>query len=74
MGSTSGGADVNARYVSDLTPLHYAAEGNNEGVVRLLLDRGADIHAKSLGGVVPLHEAALGNDAAVVALLLVWCN
>ena len=65
------GADVNAKYISDLTPLHYAAKGNKGPVIALLLDHGADIHAESVGGFTPLHLAAINNEEpAVVALLL----
>ena len=64
------GADINARYISDLTPLHYAARENKGPVIALLLDRGADIHGKAVGGGTPLHYAALGNEESAIALLL----
>jgi ankyrin repeat protein len=36
-------------------PLHYAASGALEGILRLLLKRGADINAKGRAGMTPLH-------------------
>jgi ankyrin repeat protein len=39
-------ADVNVWDNSGETVLHSAAEGGNEAVVRLLVDKGADVKAK----------------------------
>jgi ankyrin repeat protein len=52
------------------TPLHYAASGEDEGIVAWLLDRGADIEATSTTGNTPLMMAAqYGASASVDALL-----
>ena len=53
------------------TPLHYAAEFNEDPLlVSLLLDRGADIGARGFRDETPLHRAAGDNGAPVVSLLL----
>jgi ankyrin repeat protein len=56
------GADVNARYFGDITPLHRSASFSPE-VVELLVEKGAKIEAGDLSGKTPLHMAAFsGND------------
>ena len=66
------GAEVNARNESGYTPLHGAAQQNeNPAVLALLLDRGAEINARNVGGETPLHRAAaLNRNPAVSAVLL----
>ena len=66
------GADIEASYNRNSTPLHAAAAKNPEpAVAALLLDHGADIEAEAFFGVTPLHVAAESNaNPAVVALLL----
>ena len=58
------GADVAAKTVDGHTPLHRAAEYNeNPAIVQALLASGADLKAKVTGGNehTPLHEAAASN-------------
>ena len=66
------GADIHARGVGGITPLHLAAVlSKTPAVVELLLDRGANIGARDIGGQTPLHNAALFRKTpAVVELLL----
>lgn len=60
-------ADVNK---TGWTPLHYAAAGGHESVVRLLLDHYAYVDAESPNQTTPLMMAAMYGNAASVALLL----
>jgi len=60
-------ADVNK---TGWTPLHYAATGGHESVIRLLLDHYAYVDAESPNQTTPLMMAAMYGNAASVALLL----
>ncbi|MYJ94635.1 MAG: hypothetical protein F4053_03295 [Proteobacteria bacterium] len=66
------GADPNARGRIDMTPLHEAAEYNeNSAVIQALLDAGADPNARDMQDLSPLDRAASWNDnPAVLAALL----
>ena len=71
----SAGADPNARGEDRRTPLHYAAELNeNPAVINALLAAGADIHHRTPYGVYsekPLYGAARHNEnPAVIEALL----
>ena len=51
--------------------MHFAAEGGNIEVLRLLLTEfGADAHAKDNRGWTPLHSAVHNGDPRSVELLL----
>jgi len=50
--------------------LHLAAQGGDEGMVRLLLDYGAGVNCQDSRGRSPLHFAVEGGHEAVVRLLL----
>lgn len=64
------GADVNARDVSGMTPLHQAAANNSNDTLALLLEDGADVNARENFGATPLHFAALANATTTAAVLL----
>ena len=60
-------ADVNK---PGWAPLHYAAAGGHDAVVRLLLDHFAYVDAESPNQTTPLMMAAMYGTASGVALLL----
>ena len=66
------GTEANARDRRDITPLHYAAQLNdNPAVITALLEAGAEVDARDLGGWTPLDYAARGsNNPAVITALL----
>jgi len=66
------GADVHARVVPDLTPLHIAAvASDNPAVVEVLVEAGADPNARGVDGLTPLHVAAGGNtNPAIIAAVV----
>lgn len=49
------GADVNARGIRGLTPLHYSAHHGHFNVVELLVEEGADVNAKTKQGQTPYN-------------------
>jgi len=63
------GADVNAKDVDGINPLHYATWTDHKETVELLLDKGADVNAKDDGGDTPLDVAMLGNDKETADLI-----
>jgi len=52
------------------TPLHLAARGGHDRVVRLLVDAKADVGAPTTTGAAPLHFAAASGSRDAVAILL----
>lgn len=52
------GANVNAKDINGLTPLHHAAAFGYENIVNLLLEKGADVNARDINNLTPLHYAA----------------
>ena len=69
------GTDVNAKREDGSTPLHGAAEGGHEEIVKLLIAAGADLHATTVpmlggGGWTPLHSAARLGHRGIVELLI----
>src|SRR6185503_19609252 len=52
------------------TPLHLAARGGHDRVVRLLVDAKADVSAPTTTGAAPLHFAAASGSRDAVTILL----
>ena len=48
------GADVNAKDVDGINPLHYATWTDHKETVELLITNGADVNAKDAAGNTPL--------------------
>ena len=66
-------ADIHARDMDGLTPLHWLSDDRHfkgSSLLRLLLDHGADINAQSQGGQTVLHLAAMNGMLEVVRRLL----
>jgi ankyrin repeat protein len=72
------GADVNGKLdVPDMTPLHFAARGDNDAtyavghkeVAELLIAAGADVNAKDESGETPLDSAIMNKQTELTALL-----
>ncbi|MGE5643289.1 MAG: ankyrin repeat domain-containing protein [Byssovorax cruenta] len=59
-----------ARNELKATPIHSAAAGGHEKIVRLLLDHGADANVREQGGFTPLHAAAQNGDVEILRALL----
>jgi ankyrin repeat protein len=64
------GADVNARSVLGLTPLHKAAIWGKAALCRVLLANGANPNIEDRWGNIPLHEAAHRKHRKIARLLL----
>jgi ankyrin repeat protein len=68
-GGGRGGAVIDQRGSSGITPLMNASHAGREGVVRLLLTRGAAQELQAGCGFAALHDAVDRNHDGVVALL-----
>jgi len=66
----TGGADVNAKGVGGMTPLHRAAREGHKEVSELLIANSADVNAKDKTGRTPLHRAAREGHKEVAELLI----
>ncbi len=64
------GAQMEARNIVDMTPLHYAAQQGHVEIVRLLCDRGADVESRDNRRWRPLHEAAMNGRISVLKELI----
>lgn len=66
------GADLKARAMLGMTPLHHAAMANeNPAVITVLVDAGADLDAREMMlGTTPLHHAAGHNEHPAVITAL----
>lgn len=65
-----GGANVNVRDQSGMTPLAWAANKGGMRLVELLLDRGADVNCRNSDGWTPLHWAARSGNVDIAKVLL----
>jgi TPR repeat protein len=64
------GADVNARGVAGIQPLHYATMLEQKPVVDLLLSLGADVNGRTDDGLSPLCVAVRAHRIDMAELLL----
>ncbi len=64
------GADVNAKGIGGMTPLHRAAREGHKEVSELLITNSADVNAKDKRGRTPLHRAAREGHKEVAELLI----
>ena len=63
------GADVGAKEMIGLTPLHLTAMEGHQGVAELLIAEGASVNAKGSEGLTRLHWAAKHGSNGVAELL-----
>ena len=64
-------ADFNIASEDDgCTPLHWAAENNRLGAVRVLVNAGADVNTKLTDGITSLWQAAYSGHTEVVRYLM----
>ena len=75
-------ADVNARNVHDMTPIHESPRGSQSldvhhhspqmlvDIARLVLEHGADVNAQARDGWTPLHDAAKFGQVEVARVFL----
>ena len=69
------GASCNATDKDGWTPLHYAAERDDEERIAVLLAAGADVSIKDNEGRTPFHLAVIGlNISAAQALREAGCS
>lgn len=64
------GAVVNVTDYKQRTPLHYAAEKADEGMVKLFLDKGGSINVKDSENYTPLIFAICNNNKDIIKLLI----
>ncbi|RFN46273.1 ankyrin repeat-containing protein [Fusarium flagelliforme] len=62
--------EVNERDEQGRTPLSYAAETGNEGILRLLLEHGADPALEDKQDQIPLSLAVMNEREAITEILL----
>lgn len=60
-------ADINARDMNRLTPLHWVAFKGNKSIVELLIDEGADVNVVSFSGRTPKELVELKKKNATKA-------
>lgn len=47
-----------------LTPLHYACQAGNSGIVKLLVESGSDVNNRGFAGTTPL-QVAVSNSCSI---------
>ena len=62
--------DPDSKDSTGRTPLFYAVEKRNTGIVELLLDYNADINSKCKEGWTPFSRAIEGGSVAIIRILL----
>ncbi|KAF6815506.1 ankyrin repeat protein [Colletotrichum musicola] len=62
-------ANVNARGLDGMTPLHCAALRGNSELLRFLIENGAEVTARDARGLGPLHFAAMSHDTKSIVEL-----
>ena len=67
----SGKVQVDSRSRDGRTPLSYAAENGNNGLVEVLLKHGANVNSQEKTGRTPLFHAAICGTVDVIQSLLV---
>jgi hypothetical protein len=55
-------ANISAKDISNVTPLHLAAGQQLEKIINLLLSKGSDINAQDNFGMTPLNYLIMGKD------------
>ena len=64
------GADIHAVEEKKKCALHFAAQNDDEDVMRKMIARGVSVHAEDKDGWTPLHMAAYcGNKVAAEILI-----
>lgn len=53
---------------ANVTPLHYAAQGNAYEAALLLITAGASLHSETSDGYTPLEIAKLNNNKKMITL------
>ena len=66
------GADVNqpSNNGFNVYPIHSAAAGNYNDIVRMLIENGAEVNVKQQAGSTPLHTAAQTGNLEMLILML----
>ncbi len=66
----SSGADINAKGMQGMTPLHTALWYSRKAIAELLIAKGADVNVKEKSGKTPLHFVAIKGGGEVAILLI----
>jgi len=68
--SINKGADINAKAISDMTALMWAARKGHIDIVKLLINKGVDVNAVDKYGVAALKVAVMTGNKDIVELLI----
>ena len=64
------GADLRALSQRGSNVLHFAAEGGDAEVAKVLIEAGSNVNAQNKRGVTPIHFAGLADNAEAVKVLI----